>query len=278
MEDFEMFDKMIISDDNSVESKSRSRYFLVSTTVVGILFLSAVVFSLYAADIGLGNDEFELSMMLAPVIHNEPEPIKPEPQPNRTAAERSTLPTREQNILRLDEVPIAVPDNVSVTQNKFQPRPPGQFQIDPAMGDTAGSGPISGPGISRGSGNSSDVGTSSDPGPVAETVKIPDPPPVIKPKPPASPISLGVINGKATSLPKPPYPAAAKAVNAQGEVKVQVTIDESGKVVSASAVSGHPLLKREAERAAMSAKFSPTTLSKVPVKVTGMIVYKFMRS
>ncbi len=273
-----MFDKMIVSDDNSVESKSRSRYFLVSTTVVGFLFLSAVVFSLYAADIGLGNDEFELSMMLAPVIHNEPEPIKPEPQPNRTAAERSTLPTREQNILRLDEQPTAIPDNVSVTPTKFQSRPPGQFQIDPRLGDTGGSGPTGDLGAARGGGSSSGVGNSSDPGPVAETVKLPDPPPVIKPKPPAGPISKGVINGRATHLPTPPYPAPAKMVGAYGAVNVQVTIDETGKVVSAKAVDGHPLLRPAAEKAAWSAKFSPTKLSDVPVKVTGVIVYNFKRS
>ena len=52
-------------------------------------------------------------------------------------------------------------------------------------------------------------------------------------------------------------------------------IDETGKVISAKAVSGHPLLRDAAERAARGAKFSPTYLSKQPVKVTGLIVYKF---
>src|SRR5215218_6738710 len=50
-------------------------------------------------------------------------------------------------------------------------------------------------------------------------------------------ISGGVVNGKATSLVKPAYPAAARAVNAQGAVNVQVTIDEEGNVIAASAVS-----------------------------------------
>jgi protein TonB len=67
-------------------------------------------------------------------------------------------------------------------------------------------------------------------------------------------------------------------VGVEGDVQVQVTIDEKGKVVSARAVSGHPLLRSAAENAARSARFNPTTLSDEPVKVTGVIVYKFKRN
>lgn len=89
-------------------------------------------------------------------------------------------------------------------------------------------------------------------------------------------ISGGVLNGKARSLPAPAYPAAARAVQASGAVNVQVTIDEQGNVVSASAVSGHPLLRRAAEQAAREAKFAPTMLQGVPVSVTGVLVYNFV--
>jgi TonB family protein len=88
-------------------------------------------------------------------------------------------------------------------------------------------------------------------------------------------LSGGVLNGKATNLVKPAYPAAAKAVRAEGAVNVQVTIDEEGNVISASAVSGHPLLRAAAVEAARASKFSPTRLSGQPVKVTGVIVYNF---
>lgn len=91
-----------------------------------------------------------------------------------------------------------------------------------------------------------------------------------------SQISGGVLNGKAVSLPKPAYPPAAKAVNAEGAVSVQVLIDENGQVISASAVSGHPLLRPAAVEAARAATFSPTLLSGVPVKVSGVIVYNFV--
>ncbi|HYP49632.1 MAG TPA: energy transducer TonB, partial [Pyrinomonadaceae bacterium] len=89
-------------------------------------------------------------------------------------------------------------------------------------------------------------------------------------------ISGGVLNSKATNLVKPVYPAAAKAVNAEGAVNVQITIDENGDVSEAAAVSGHPLLRSAAVDAAKASKFSPTLLSGQPVKVTGVVVYNFV--
>lgn len=89
-------------------------------------------------------------------------------------------------------------------------------------------------------------------------------------------VSGGIVNGKATNLVRPAYPAAARAVRAEGVVNVQVTIDEQGTVISAAAVSGHPLLRAAAVKAAQESIFSPTTLQGMPVKVTGVIVYNFV--
>ncbi len=93
---------------------------------------------------------------------------------------------------------------------------------------------------------------------------------------PVKQISKGVLNGSAVNLVKPAYPAAARAVNAEGAVNVQVTIDENGDVVSAAAVSGHPLLRAAATEAARQSRFSPTTLGGQAVKVTGVVVYNFV--
>jgi protein TonB len=57
---------------------------------------------------------------------------------------------------------------------------------------------------------------------------------------------------------------------------VQVLIDEEGNVVSARAVSGHPLLQAASVTAARQAKFEPMTLAGEPVKVTGVIQYNFV--
>jgi TonB family protein len=94
-------------------------------------------------------------------------------------------------------------------------------------------------------------------------------------EPPRAPISGGVLNGKAISLPAPDYPPIAKQAKASGAVAVQVTIDENGSVIAAHAVSGHPLLQAVSVAAARQAKFSPTLLMGEPVKVTGVIVYNF---
>lgn len=88
-------------------------------------------------------------------------------------------------------------------------------------------------------------------------------------------ISGGVVNGKATFLAVPSFPAAAKAVKASGTVNVQVTIDEEGNVIAAEAVSGHPLLRAASVKAARESKFNPTILNGQPVKVNGVIVYNF---
>jgi TonB family protein len=90
------------------------------------------------------------------------------------------------------------------------------------------------------------------------------------------PFPGGSLNGKAIELPQPPYPTAARAVRASGTVTVQVLIDESGRVVSANAISGHPLLRAAAVSAARSAKFKPTLLGGQPVKVSGVITYNFV--
>ena len=103
----------------------------------------------------------------------------------------------------------------------------------------------------------------------------PPPKAAATPAPPKT-ISGGVLNGKAISKPQPAYPPIAKAAKASGTVTVQVLVDERGNVISASAVSGHPLLKPSAVAAARQAKFSPTLLSGTPVKVSGVIIYNFV--
>lgn len=109
-----------------------------------------------------------------------------------------------------------------------------------------------------------------------EVLDSPVPPVEQNPRPVPKVISGGVLNGKAIKLVKPEYPAAARAVKASGAVNVQITIDEKGNVISAQAVSGHPLLRAAAVKAARESKFSPTQLSGQPVKVTGVVVYNFV--
>lgn len=129
------------------------------------------------------------------------------------------------------------------------------------------SGQGSGSGVGYGSGSGSGYGSGS----ASAT-----PPPAMAMVTRPQVVSAGVLNGTATSLPKPSYPAAARAVKASGSVIVQVTIDEAGNVTSATPSSGHPLLRAAASQAAQQAKFAPAMLSGQPEKVTGVITYNFV--
>jgi TonB family protein len=109
---------------------------------------------------------------------------------------------------------------------------------------------------------------------------IPTPQPTIirpgqspSPRPASTPsrnLNGGVLNGMAVSLPRPIYPAMAKQIGASGQVRVQVSVDANGNVVSARAVTGHPLLRSAAESAARQSKMRIDAAN-----MTGQIVYNF---
>ena len=104
--------------------------------------------------------------------------------------------------------------------------------------------------------------------------------PVLADKPKSEPfanVAGGILNGKAISLPKPVYPAEARAAGASGEVTVKIVFDESGNVIWAKAVKGHNLLQAVSEEAASKAKFQPIVIQGKPVKVSGFLVYKFVK-
>jgi TonB family protein len=81
--------------------------------------------------------------------------------------------------------------------------------------------------------------------------------------------------GKAINLPKPAYPAMARAAHASGTVEVEVVVDEEGKVIAAQAISGHPLLHVAALKAAREATFIPVLVDGKPFKIAGIINYNF---
>ena len=103
-----------------------------------------------------------------------------------------------------------------------------------------------------------------------------DPPPA--PRPLMKPVSGGVLNGKALSLPAPIYPDFARRMHLSGLVEVEVVVDENGKVISARALAGPPSLREVSVQAAYRARFSPTKLSGQSVKIAGRINYNFTAS
>ena len=85
-----------------------------------------------------------------------------------------------------------------------------------------------------------------------------------------------ILNGKALSLPKPEYPGTFLGKHVSGLVVIKTTIDETGKVVGAEDMcDAHPVFIDAAVQAIYKARFKPMILSGVPVRMTGVIIYRF---
>lgn len=275
-----MFDNLVESTSHTDDNARKGKFLLVTMVVYGLLLVAAAVASIMAVDAHLENQNLELTSLVAPVpVQKEPDPPKQEEKAPvvKVSQEREVPTVTEINTMRPEAAPkeikavatnVAPPDVKNARIGKTNSVPTQRAQTFD-----------SGEGAATGGGN--EVSREAPPPPPPPPPKPTPPPPPPKPTPPpppkpTAPISGGVLNGKAVSLPKPAYPAIAKAARAAGTVSVQVTISESGSVISARAVSGHPLLQAAAVQAAQGARFSPTLLSGQPVKVTGVINYNFV--
>lgn len=270
-----MLDNLVESKSNFQNTKRRGGYLVTTAFLVFSMFASGVLWSLFARDLDIGINSVELTSIVTPVpmpedIPPPPEPIKAVKQENAAKTENDKF-VRQDNVARTDE-PIA-PKEISTSPTTVKSRPNAPFVIGKEDTDPKGIPST----VTRDPADGTKLITSTT---TVSRSDAEEPPPAIKKAPilekqKNTVVSKGVINGSAINLPKPSYPPAAKAVRASGDVNVQVTIDEKGSVIAANAVSGHALLRQVSESAARSARFKPTLLSDVPVKVTGVIVYKF---
>jgi protein TonB len=87
--------------------------------------------------------------------------------------------------------------------------------------------------------------------------------------------SEGVIKGSAIVRPEPIYPPLARTWRITGDVQIEITIGDDGNVIAAQILTGHPLLQQAALSAARQWKFKPTLLNNSPVKVQGIITFRF---
>ena len=272
-----MLDHLVESTSHAREDRTKGGLLLTTFLILCTVLVSSWVYSLFGKELMMSDSELALDTLVAPPIIEEapePEPERPKEQQDQKAPNADV---RTEIIARMDEPPPAVPDKPSVVKNTVPPRDPNKYTVLGKTNMNAENAPpadYQGPVRNDGSGSNSGNFTNTDGD--GENAGSPPPPAPPKPKPVPKQISGGVLNGKATSLPKPPYPPAARAVRAAGAVSVQVLIDESGNVVSATPVSGHPLLRAAAAQAARGAKFSPTMLSGQAVKVSGVITYNFV--
>jgi protein TonB len=255
-----MFDNLVESSSHKDDLSRKGSFILVTTLVYGVLGLAFFVAGIYWYDAHLDTQALELTTLVAPV----PVPQQAQPEKQDTAKPQKVeqnVDIRKELIADVTRTEL-VPKEISAKASNIPPVRQGVItRIGSADSNAAAPMP-------------SGTGTGTVVTPTKVNIDEPPPPPAATP--PRAPISGGVLNGKAISLPHPPYPPIAKQAHASGTVVVQVTIDENGNVISAHAVSGHPLLQAVAVAAARGAKFSPTKLSGQPVKVTGVITYNFV--
>lgn len=264
-----MFDVLVESGSHKEDLQRKGTFLLGTVIIYSVLIIGLFVVSILWYEARLDAQNLELVTLVAPVpVQQQPEQ-RPQEQPKPTTTTQQQVATRTELVASTLD-PTKVPEKPSTVASKVPPVPPnmhvmlGRTNTDPV----GPSGPVGPPGVGGVVGG---TGT----GPV---VKVDEPPPPPPPTPTPKKViqSGGVLNGKAISLPQPAYPPMAKAARASGTVNVQVLVDETGKVVSATAVSGHPLLRQAAVQAAYRARFTPTLLSGQPVKVQGIITYNFV--
>lgn len=90
----------------------------------------------------------------------------------------------------------------------------------------------------------------------------------------AGPPKVGIINGRAITLPKPELTQQLKDLCAIGEVGIEVLVSEKGSVIGAKPIFGDELLYDSALIAAKQATFR-TVDDAPPVRSNGIIVYTF---
>ncbi len=268
-----MFNHLVESGSHANDFKRRSRFFLGTFAFYALMLVALGVGSVFAYNVRVDEGrDYEVSLLrFAPAAQREE--IRSSTPRNESSASRSTqfVVRREISI----NTPYHTNQVASESTREVSARTPvmiGRVSSDPEIPGGVPGPDMSGAGYARNVGVGPAVENSErdDPPPAIKTT----PPPVVEKKPPTL-LSLGVINGKAISKPVPEYPAIARAGRISGLVTVQILVDEEGRVTSAHVSNGHPLLQQAAVQAAYRARFTPTLLSKQPVKVSGFITYNF---
>jgi protein TonB len=274
-----MFSQLIESGSHASDLKRRGRFFLGTTLFYALLLCASGVGSIYAYNARLEEPgaEYELlSIMRFPPAEARSEPARREEQ--RPAAS----PARANQITMRTSVVTQTPYAERVAERGAREVAPGiAVSIGPMDIDAEINSGTVGPYVPGPVGPPS--GGHRDDGPAVNDTEVapaptPRPTPAPTPKQPEGPVRLSssIISSKVIEKPAPPYPAIARAAHVQGAVAVQILIDEQGRVVSANATSGPPLLQNAAVQAAYRARFTPTLLSNRPVKVTGSITFNFV--
>lgn len=258
-----MFEHLVESTSHKEDFARKGSFILVTLGIYAILGVAFFIAGILWYNAQLDVQNLELTALIAPVIVPQQQAKQEDaPKPAEKVNINQQVDVRRELIADVTRTDL-VPKEISA---KASDVPPVRRGVQTVVGgsDSNATSPIA-PGSGTGTGI----------GPIGTKVVVADDAPPPPKLPPRAPISGGVLNGRAIRLVQPPYPPIARSAHVSGQVTVQVLIDENGNVISASAASGHPLLRAAAVNAARASKFSPTKLSGQPVKVNGVIIYNF---
>lgn len=268
-----MFSNLVESASHRKDFKRRGSFFVVTLAGYALLLACAGVVSVFAYHASVEAQNLELITLVQPTLET-PQIAQRTPARPASANDVRQIATR-RNPMESITSPNKVSAQISSAPVNEKPIAPGvpfkaaPFDSDP-VGGASSVGKIGGVGSENGT-TKNDASETAPPPPRRET-----PPPVKPQTPSVIKAPEGVLKGKAVHLVQPAYPTIAKIAHVSGAVPVQILIDESGRVVSAHAAGGHPLLQQAAVQAALQSRFSPTLLSGQPVKVSGVITFNFI--
>jgi protein TonB len=246
-----MFDRLVESSRQN-PGRRAGGYLLVT----GLIYTSAIAVFVALAVIGFNpvladEGSFLARMTLPPPVDSLPVRSNPKPP---------TVLTPDPTFSSLSKIPTTILPDTNVSGGWPMILSPRVFNTTPGVSGSSPGGRW----------------TADPPPPPPAPSPTPKIAPVAERQPGPNKVSEGVLQGGAIKKVRPLYPEIAKKGRIGGPVQVQVTISEDGRVMEAFILSGHILLRNAAIEAARQWVFEPTTLSKVPVKVQGVLTFNFI--
>src|SRR5436190_4196038 len=185
-----MFDNLVESSSHKDDITRKGSFIGITLLVYGVLFLAFFVAGIYWYDAHLDAQGLELTTLVAPVPipqqQKEPEQ-KQEAKPQKV---EQNVDIRKELIADVTRTEL-VPKEVSAKASDVPPVRRGVTTVLGTENSSAAAPMPAGPGAGTVVAAPTKVAIADEP-----------PPPEAKPTPPRAPISGGVLNGKAISLPK----------------------------------------------------------------------------
>ncbi|HKQ93137.1 MAG TPA: energy transducer TonB [Blastocatellia bacterium] len=246
-----MFDKLVESAKEKRGRRAR-RLFLATVAVYAVALTAIGIATVIGFRPALAGGDEVLSILIPPPVPSgpDPSPVQAKPNPKSAPDQGFVAPIKTTHPPNVDDLNLGPIRPILVSGG--DPRVIGRDGVIPGA-------PIS-----------------NEPPPPPP----PTPTPVVKPAaPPAQDavvrLTSMLTQGRVVRRVQPPYPVIAKQARIEGPVQVQIDISEDGAVTNVTLLSGHPLLRDAALRAAKQWQFIPTELNGHRVRAIGMITFNF---